>query len=121
MSFWSEMLSRAEGAVDKLSSEGKFADAFREVTVEKASTYPFLDPFAGEFEYRAGKAAFHGAIPHDLSEALAECLQDTISRLAFRTKRADLESRVRAELSEMNWSHASMIEGFSPTMQALVS
>ena len=31
LAFWSEMLARAEGAVDKLSSEGRFADAFREV------------------------------------------------------------------------------------------
>ena len=121
LAFWSEMLARAEGAVDKLSSEGRFADAFREVLVEKASSYPYLDPFAAEFEYKGGQVVFHGPMPSDLSEALADCLQDTIARLAFRMKRADLESRVRAELSEMNWSHAAMIEGFSPTMQALVS
>ncbi len=121
LAFWSEMLSKAEGAVDRLSSEGRFATAFKEVLVEKAASFPYLDPFAAEFDYRDGKVTFAGEPPADLPEALGDCLHDTIARLAFRLKRADLETRVRAELSEMYDQHASMIDRFSPSTQALVS
>jgi hypothetical protein len=121
LAFWSELLSRAERTVDALSAPGRFAAALREVLVEKAAVYPYLDPFAAEFSYRDGQAEFDGEVPSTLSDALGDCMQDTIARLAFRLKRSDLETRVRAELSDLYDAHHGMIDRFSLQTQALVS
>jgi hypothetical protein len=121
LEFWSEMLCQAEDVVDGVGGDGRFAAAFKEVLVEKAAEYPYLDPFAAEFDYREGKATYQGEPPADFSEALGDCLHDTIARLAFRLKRADLESRVRSQLSGMYERHERMIEHLSFSTQALVS
>ena len=121
LAFWSEMLSRAEAVVDSLGQPGKFAVAFREVRVERAECYPFLDPFAADFEYRDGVVSFAGPPPPELSEALGECLQDALARLAFRLKRADVETRVHAELVGLGGRVAHVVESFPLSVQALVS
>lgn len=121
LGFWGEALGRAESVVDGLSQEGRFSAAFKEVLVEKALAYPYLDPFAAEFIYRQGAATFHGELPSDLSEALGDCLHDTLARLAFRLKRADIETRVRAELEAIGGRHQAMVDQFSLSTRALVS
>ena len=121
LNFWSEVFSRAEGVVDGLSQAGRFSTAFKEVLVEKAGTYPYLDPFAADFSYGDGMATFGGELPGDLSEALGDCLHDTLARLAFRLRRADIETRVHASLAELGERHVEMISHLSPSTQALVS
>ncbi|HXU24967.1 MAG TPA: hypothetical protein VN697_13145 [Tepidiformaceae bacterium] len=110
LALWGEILGRVEEVVDSLSKPGRFVSAFKEVLVARAATYPFLDPFAAEFEYKAGTIRFESALPGDFNRGLGDCLTDTISRLAFQLKRADLESRVRMELSELTERNAGLIE-----------
>ncbi len=112
LAFWADVLQRVEQYVDGVSKPGRFALAFKEVLVNRAATYPFLDPFAAEFAYTNGTIEFHGPLPEDFSKALGDCLGDTISRLAFQLKRADLETRVRAALEGVSERHAAVVDRF---------
>lgn len=110
---WAEILGCVERIADSLSKPGRFIAAFKEVLVARAGTYPFLDPFAAEFEYRAGAIQFDGPLPADFSRGLGDCLTDTVSRLAFQLKRADLETRVREALSGLIEQNPGVIEQFN--------
>ena len=109
---WEEILAGTEQVVDGLSRPGQFVTAFKEVLVDRADIYPFLDPFAADIEYRDGKVVFHGQVPEELSEALSACLSDALAKLAFQLRRADLESRVRAQHAGLYERHSSVIERF---------
>jgi len=112
LAFWSETLARAEETIDLLAKPGRFVLSFKEVLVSRAVTYPFLDPFAAEFKYAAGHIEFEGPLPDDFSKALGDCLSDTISKLAFQLKRADLEQRVRTKLEGISEKHAAVVDLF---------
>ena len=112
LAFWSEVVATIESVADGFSKPGRFLLAFKEVLVARAGTYPFLDPFAAEFEYRAGKVAFDGPLPDDFSRALGDCLSDTVSKLAFQLKRSDLETRVREGLASVSEKHAAVVDRF---------
>ncbi|MEW6374380.1 MAG: DUF4388 domain-containing protein, partial [Thermodesulfobacteriota bacterium] len=54
-----EILSRAEKLVDDLSRQkGTFLKAFKKSLIEKSEEFNFLDPFAGDFDYREGTLRF---------------------------------------------------------------
>lgn len=113
LAFWSEVCAGIEAVADGLGSAGKFRAALREVLVSRANTYPFLDPFAAEFEYEDGAILFEGPLPAEFSKALGACLGDTVAKLAFQLKRADFEERVRAKLADVSARHAAVIEQWS--------
>ncbi len=124
LAVWGEAIGAIELVVDRLAKkEGRFQLAFKEVLVARASTYPFLDPFAGEFEYRRGTISFEGSAPEDLSQGLADCLSDAIAKLAFQLRRADLETRIREELSDFATKRAEAIERLElgPALQEFVA
>lgn len=110
LAVWAEVLACVESIADGLSRPGKFTSAWKEVLVARALTYPFLDPFAAEFEYREGAIRFDGPLPANFSRGLGDCVTDTVSRLAFQLRRADLESRVRAALARFAERNAAVIE-----------
>ncbi|WP_322796366.1 hypothetical protein [Tepidiforma sp.] len=112
LAFWSEVLARTEQYIDSVARPGRFLTAFKETLVNRAVTYPFLDPFAAEFRYTNGTIEFDGPLPEDFSKAVGDCLGDTVSRLAFQLKRADLETRVRAALEGISERHAAVIDRF---------
>jgi hypothetical protein len=112
MAFWEEVISGAESVVDGISKPGRFLLAFKEVLVSRAVTYPFLDPFAAEFSYAGGHITFDHPLPDDFSKALSDCLSDTVSKLAFQLKRADLENKVRTRLGGLSEKHAAVIDRF---------
>jgi hypothetical protein len=119
-SFWSEMLSRAERTVDRIAP-GRFAEAFTEVVAERGASYPYLSPESASFSYREGVASFAGSPPADVSGELGTCLLDTLARLSFRLKRADLESRVLADVSDLHVRHPEIADRLPLRTQALVS
>ena len=112
LAVWSEIVSTVESVVDGLSKPGRFATTFKEVLVGRAPNYPFLDPFAAEFAYHDGKVTFDGPVPRDFNKGLGDCLSDSISRLAFQLKRADLETRIRARLTDLGERYSAVIEKF---------
>ena len=55
---------------------------FKESLVERSEEFAFLDPFAGEFEYREGVIQFTGgAGVRDFTKGIVECLVTTLSHL----------------------------------------
>jgi hypothetical protein len=78
-----EILSQVEKLVDGTSrKKGLFIKIFKESLIEKSEEFPFLDPFAGEFEYREGTIQFTGEVGiKDFTKGIVECLVATLSRL----------------------------------------
>jgi len=78
-----EVLSQAGKLVDGASrKKGLFHKVFKESLVEKSEEFTFLDPFAGEFEYREGTIQFAGEIGvKDFTKGIVECLVATLSVL----------------------------------------
>ena len=110
LAVWAEVLACVEGVADGLSRPGQFTSAWKEVLVARAITYPFLDPFAAEFEYKEGAIRFDGPLPANFSRGLGDCVTDTVARLAFQLRRADLESKIRAALADVAERNAAVIE-----------
>jgi hypothetical protein len=78
-----EIISKAQQLVNGASKgKGLFHKVFKESLVEKSEEFAFLDPFAGEFEYRDGTIQFTGGagVKH-LTKGIVECLVETLSRL----------------------------------------
>jgi hypothetical protein len=78
-----DIISKAEQLVDGASRrKGLFHKVFKESLIEKSEEFAFLDPFAGEFEYREGTIQFTGEIGiKDFAKGMVECLVTTLSRL----------------------------------------
>jgi hypothetical protein len=78
-----EVLSKAEKLMDGSSRrKGLFHKLFKESLVERSGEYAFLDPFAGEFEFREGMIQFAGEVePKDFTKGIVECLVTTLSHL----------------------------------------
>jgi len=112
LGLWQAILAGAERVVDGLSRKGKFLTAFKEVLVQRADSYPFLDPFAAEFDYREGTLSFEGVLPSDFSKGLGDCLSEALGSLAFQLKRSDLETRVRHHLASLGAEHSDFIERY---------
>jgi len=78
-----EILSQVEKLVDGSSrKKGLFHKIFKESLVERSEEFAFLDPFAGEFEYRDGTIQFTGEIEvKEFAKGIIECLVTTLSGL----------------------------------------
>jgi hypothetical protein len=80
ITIFQEVLSEAEKLVDGSSRrKGLFHKIFKESLIEKSEEFVFLDPFAGEFEYREGAIQFTGDIGvKDFAKGIVECLVATL-------------------------------------------
>ena len=78
-----DIISKAGQLVDGASrKKGLFYKVFKESLIEKSEEFAFLDPFAGEFEYREGTIQFTGEVgTKDFTKGIAECLVATLSSL----------------------------------------
>ena len=77
-----ELLSKVEKFVDGGVRKGTFLRTFKKLLIEKSLDYPFLDPFAGEFEYRDGTIVFTGeAGTKEFTQGVGECLRETLNHL----------------------------------------
>lgn len=109
---WQNLLTTVEKVANDQFSNGHFIDTFKDTLVERAVDYPFLDPFAAEFEYKDGNIAFHGELVKDFSQGLGECLIATIDKLLAERPEAHLATKIKAELKTVKKRHAEVIEKF---------
>ena len=80
--FLQDLLSKVEKLVDGASRKGTFLSGFKRSLIEKSLDYPFLDPFAGEFEYREGTIVFRGETgARDFAKGIGESLRATLDLL----------------------------------------
>jgi hypothetical protein len=78
-----DIISKVEQLVDGASRrKGLFHKVFKESLIEKSEEFAFLDPFAGEFEYRDRTIQFTGEIGvKDFAKGIVECLVETLRGL----------------------------------------
>jgi hypothetical protein len=78
-----DIFSKAEKLIDGASKKkGLFHKLLKESLIEKSEGFGFLDPFAGEFEYREGLIQLTGEIgAEDFARGIVECLSGILSRL----------------------------------------
>jgi hypothetical protein len=95
----SEVISTVEEVVAAREGTGAFAIELRSGLLDVAERYPFLDPFAAEFEYHAGEIVVVGAVdPEELAAGIGEALHLTVSALTRRD--AAEGERLRRRIAE---------------------
>jgi len=79
-----------EGAAQATGRPDSFAMSLRAGQIKIADRYPFLDPFAGEFEYLGGEIVFVGhAGADEFVAGFAEALKIAVQEVARSTAYAD--------------------------------
>lgn len=73
--FWEKVIL----IVDRKFEPSEFIRILKETLIAKADSYPFLDPFAAEFNYVDGKIEFTGEATSEFSKGIAEVLSHIIS------------------------------------------
>ncbi|MCI0477402.1 MAG: hypothetical protein L0Y55_14245, partial [Anaerolineales bacterium] len=82
LALWQNVLNLIEGVIDRWAKPGTFNAALRRACIAQATTYPFLDPFVAEFEYRDSQVKFEGqATIARFNTGLSECVAQTVRDL----------------------------------------
>lgn len=105
LALWQTVLNLIETTTDRWVKPGTFNAALRRACIAQATTYPFLDPFVAEFEYRDGQIKFEGQASIarfniGLSESLAQTVRDLEAQPATQGVLAQLQTaaaNLRAE------------------------
>jgi len=86
-----ELLQKTETEVAKKKNiERDFDGLLKKKFIEKADKYIFLDPFADEFKYSAGKITFTGeATDEELLRGVAESVREIAEESGFLPKLSD--------------------------------
>ena len=120
-----EMARAIEEAAQSVGRPDSFAMSLRAGQLEIADRFPFLDPFAGEFEYLAGEIVFVGqAAAETFVEGLTEALKLAISAVTRSTAHADrFRSYVREDLLKLHAREREEFErlGLEDVIQQLIT
>jgi hypothetical protein len=100
LSVLQEVISKTERFVDGFSQEGIFLRAFKRALIEKSDPYPFLDPFADQFDYRQGEITLDEEVELEhFAAGIADCFNLTFSHLKKEfPKNMNLSPNVKTEL-----------------------
>jgi len=95
-----EVMGTIESLFDGLTKrQGSFRDNFNRAQVEKSDDYPFLDPFAAEFEYRGGEIKFSGKITAEVFvQGIRDCIEVTLVNIPVEMAKDELYRKVRSAL-----------------------
>ena len=106
-----ETLSSVERLVDGASRNGTFIGTFKKCLIEKAETFSFLDPFAGEFEYQDGVIRFSGEVGEkEFAKGILECLGTTLMLLEKELpKNKMLSLKLGAQIRSSLESHSDTL------------
>lgn len=109
-----EVISTIESLVDGLSNrKGSFRDNFNKARVEKSEEYPFLDPFAAEFEYSSGEITFSGKVSADVfARGLKDCFDLTLDTITVSTNKDALYEKIRSALKPISERFEEKIDAF---------
>ncbi len=108
-----DLLLNLEKITDNLTHrKGTFLRAFKRSLIERSGEYPFLDPFAGEFEYREGMARFSGDVElKKFWEGILQSLQTTLFSLGEEfPKNKGLQTKWREEIDTTLEPHQEILK-----------
>jgi hypothetical protein len=111
----SDVAATIEDAVAARDGSNGFAIELRAGQLEVADRYPFLDPFAAEFEYHAGEIAFVGSVdPAEFAAGLGEALHVAVAGLSRRdgVEGDRLRQRVADVLGELYETRRAEFDAF---------
>jgi hypothetical protein len=106
---WQDVVGTIESVVDDRLGEGSFLRLFKDALIEKADDYPFVDPFAREFEYAGGQITYTGPMSADVNLALSECMASTLEKVSQRFPRPLLASEISDRLASVEDKHTDTI------------
>lgn len=111
LSLWQSILQQIENTVDPLIKPGAFLIALKREFVEHAKRFPFLDPFAAEFEYRNGEVRFTGQAPvTQLNRGLCECLAQSLRRLMAENRNKFTWQALQPTISDLRAKYGARLE-----------
>lgn len=112
LELWGDIISSAERIADGISKKGEFVKTFNQIRLQYAEAYPFLDPFAAEFDYQEGHIELKNTSVRQLNAGLAECLTITVETLDAENPKTDLMGSVKDELARMKASRGESVAKF---------
>jgi hypothetical protein len=104
---WSETLRASGeliGGVERavVSGGSDFASLFREVRIELADDYTFLDPMSGQMQYEASSVALRAELPaKNYVAGISEALRRVVDQLATGDRARRTRERVALELARV--------------------
>lgn len=109
-----EIARAIDEAAQSVGRPDSFAMSLRAGQLEVAGRFPFLDPFAGDFEYLAGEIVFVGrAAGEDFIEGLTAALKLAIAAVSRSTAYPDrFRSYVREDLLKLHARERDEFERF---------
>ncbi len=108
-----EVVRAVESGVTEALRRADFVPSFREALINIATHYPFLDPFAAEFEYADGVATFRGkARPADFVVGLSQALRLTVADLERRSPEPQLRQHIEAALRALHQRRRAEFERY---------
>jgi hypothetical protein len=96
-----EVMGIIESLVDGLGKrKGSFKENFTKVQMEQSEDYPFLDPFAAEFEYKNGKIRFSGKVSSAvvLAQGISDCIDITLNNISLEISKDELYRQIKSAL-----------------------
>jgi hypothetical protein len=109
-----EVVGIIESVVDSLANRtGMFLDNLKKAQVEKSEDFPFLDPFAAEFEYRNGIINFNGKIPAEVFIlGIRDCLELALGKITLGMTHDALYEKIRFALQPTMVKFKDKIDAF---------
>ncbi len=108
-----EIVAAVERGAVEVVRESDFMLTLREALLKVAEHYPFLDPFAAEFEYSSGEIVFLGAArPADFVVGLSQALHVVIAELSRRSTNGELRERIQTALADLQRSRKEDFDKF---------
>ncbi len=115
LSLLQDLLLNLERLTDGLTHRrGAFLRAFKKSLIERSEEFPFLDPFAGEFEYREGMVRFSGEVElKKFWEGIVQSLQTTLFRLEEEfPKNKRLSATLKKGIDTTQESHQEILKRY---------
>jgi len=97
---------------ERKKSKIDFSKLLKKKFVENAELYPFLDPFAGEFDYAGGRLVFTGSAT---DQELVEGVLNSVKQLAQET---GLFAQLIENADAWSEKYSKQLENFSITLEA---
>ena len=105
------ILARLESVTNSLLKEGGFQATFKTILPQIADTYPFLDPFIGDFRYANGALAFEGNTPaEEFVAGMCEVINATTKMLLQSIPRHLLLAQLSRNLESVSTEYAELVE-----------
>lgn len=110
LALWQDVLNRMETLISKTKA-GNFTTAFKRVCIARATQYPFLDPFAAEFEFKDGQIRLDSPVSlTQFNQGMSDCIAQTLRDLTADPSRKNLLSNLQNEAALLFGQYGKRIE-----------